>query len=419
MDSGHPPFFGMYIAGAWKLLGKTLFVSHLALLPFILLLGFQYYKLVCNFIEGSWARTIAMLVFCLDPCLSGQFVLVSPDVILLLGFVISLRSVLENREGMLTLGLVILCLISMRGYMISAALGCFYILKLFYPKGTENPNKGRLSVLFPFVPGALIAIGFLIAHFMHAGWVGYHEDSPWADSFLLVDVQGMLKNSAIIIWRLLDFGRIFLWIPIVLFLIKWWRAKVAVTKSERGVFIILLLLAIWLLPSMLIHQYLTGHRYLLPIMLLGQLLAWISLEKLVREINTKKLLYSLVAIGIITGNFWIYSDKIAMGWDSTLAHLPYYELRIEMIEYIDEQNIDLQSIGSQFPNVLPMKYIDLSDRNERFAHQDLESQDYILYSNVFNDFSDEDIDRLQSFWVPIKKASKMGVHMTLYKRPDQ
>ena len=35
MDSGHPPVFGWYLAGIWHLCGRSLAVSHWAMLPFL------------------------------------------------------------------------------------------------------------------------------------------------------------------------------------------------------------------------------------------------------------------------------------------------------------------------------------------------------------------------------------------------
>ena len=76
MDSGHIPSFGMYIAFFWKLFGRTLLVSHLAMLPFVLLLLWQTHKLVSYFFEGQ-LRGIAFLLILLDTCLLGQLTLVS------------------------------------------------------------------------------------------------------------------------------------------------------------------------------------------------------------------------------------------------------------------------------------------------------------------------------------------------------
>ena len=54
IDSGHIPTFGMYIALLWKLFGRTLAVSHLAMLPFALGIVFQIFKLCRKFIPEQF-----------------------------------------------------------------------------------------------------------------------------------------------------------------------------------------------------------------------------------------------------------------------------------------------------------------------------------------------------------------------------
>ena len=49
----------------------------------------------------------------------------------------------------------------------------------------------------------------------------------------------------------------------------------------------------------------------------------------------------LLLAGLISGNLWIYPRNIAQGWDATLAHVPYYNLRIEAINYLDKNNIEI------------------------------------------------------------------------------
>lgn len=60
-------------------------------------------------------------------------------------------------------------------------------------------------------PGALVAVLFFIFHYLEKGWIGYHTESPWAISFKIVDASDLWRNVVILIWRLLDFGRVFLW----------------------------------------------------------------------------------------------------------------------------------------------------------------------------------------------------------------
>jgi hypothetical protein len=46
IDSGHIPFFGFYLAIIWKIFGKSLVVSHFAMLPFMLALAYYFYYFV-------------------------------------------------------------------------------------------------------------------------------------------------------------------------------------------------------------------------------------------------------------------------------------------------------------------------------------------------------------------------------------
>jgi hypothetical protein len=43
--------------------------------------------------------------------------------------------------------------------------------------------------------------------------------------------------------------------------------------------------------------------------------------------------------GLLSGNFWVYPDTMAKGWDATLAHLPYHHLRQKMRQYINRNHI--------------------------------------------------------------------------------
>jgi len=36
LDSGHPPFFALFLAVVWRVFGRSLLMSHLLMLPFIL-----------------------------------------------------------------------------------------------------------------------------------------------------------------------------------------------------------------------------------------------------------------------------------------------------------------------------------------------------------------------------------------------
>ena len=120
---------------------------------------------------------------------------------------------------------------------------------------------------------------------------------------------------------------------------------------------------------------------------------------------------------MLAGNLWVYPRQISQGWDSTLGHLPYYHLREKMMAYLDQENIHLHEVGTAFPNIGPLKYYDPSKNKPGFSEYDLDRDDYIFYSNIYNDFTDEELDRLVSEeWIPQKSLYFYPVEIVLYKK---
>ena len=95
MDSGHPPTFGFYLAFMWKLFGKTLTVSHLSMLPFLIGIIWQSWQLAEKIVGDGWALLfLLLLIVC--PVVAGQAVLVSPDVVLLFFFLMALNGIFKE-----------------------------------------------------------------------------------------------------------------------------------------------------------------------------------------------------------------------------------------------------------------------------------------------------------------------------------
>ena len=122
MDSGHPPTFGIYIALVWKIFGKSLAVSHIAMLPFLFGIIFYLEKLGNYFFQNSIFTFAFILLLMVDPCLAGQAVLVTPDIVVAFFFLMSLDGIFNEKRKILALGIIGLCLISMRGIMVAAAI---------------------------------------------------------------------------------------------------------------------------------------------------------------------------------------------------------------------------------------------------------------------------------------------------------
>lgn len=117
------------------------------------------------------------------------------------------------------------------------------------------------------------------------------------------------------------------------------------------------------------------------------------------------------------GNLWIYPRGISMGWDATLAHLPYHALRTEAVVFFQKNNIDLQKVGSFFPNLNTGENLSLDGDPRHFAEKDFLRNEYVLASNIFNDLTETDYLILQRDWILLKKWKHAGVRMEIYQRP--
>lgn len=168
--------------------------------------------------------------------------------------------------------------------------------------------------------------------------------------------------------------------------------------------------------NMLWAKNLLAHRYLIPIYLS---FSFFTATFLFSNFVNQKLKYTLSILWIsclISGNFIIYPDKIAKGWDSTLAHLPYYELRLKAIDYLDEKKIDFKETSSFFPNTASIDRIDLNHDYRNFNNYDGTSQ-YVFYSNIYNITDDEydEIHNKDSYEV-VKKFENKGIYITVFKK---
>jgi hypothetical protein len=411
IDSGHPPIFGMYLALIWKIFGKSLPISHLAILPFLLGIVIQVYFLLKKYIEQKFL-ILAMMLLLADPTLLAQSIIISPDIVLLFLFLLSLNAIHSQNRILLTAALIGLGMISMRGMMhVMVIFILDIILNIVFNRKYKLKNFAVIAL--SYIPAGIIAGTWLLVHYLKTGWIGYHENSPWIQCFLPVDLKGFIKNIFLLGWRLADFGRVFIWLaalPVLYLSLK--RKSIDSNTKKLSLFFIIPFIVIT--PNLLLHSNLLGHRYLLVLYLSFALVFLYHVQKTIPQ-HFKKISLFLLA-GLITGNLWVYGDKISKGWDSTLAHYPYYQLRKEMIAFIEKEHINKDIIGTAFPNNISTKYIDLSDEGWCFANKDFENNSYIFYSNVFNDFTDEELSELKT-WHIVKELNSPTVKIILYKKP--
>ncbi|MEM8908529.1 MAG: hypothetical protein AAGD05_11830, partial [Bacteroidota bacterium] len=227
----------------------------------------------------------------------------------------------------------------------------------------------------------------------------------------------ILRNVALLIWRLLDFGRIAMLLT-GLFLIGHWWSKI--NLPDRRLYwlsAIPLLLLGFQLPSLILIQNPLGHRYLLSVYLtLGLLIVYLLLHTDWPQKVVRFLLWGILLCQL-TGHLWVYPPKVAQGWDSSLAHVPYFELRQQLIDYLDANQIPISTVGTEFPNNVSIDLVDLNGVKSRFPNKDLSRQSYIFYATVFNDFTDAELDELYQHWIKEKVWKKHQIEVILFRRP--
>jgi hypothetical protein len=435
IDSGHPPVFGYYLAVIWTVFGKTLVASHFAMLPFLLLNVLLLWKIGGRLAGNTWGMALPLLVF-LDPVLLGQSVMISPDVVLVASFLLALEGIFGQKKWLVLFGILGLCAISMRGMMTATALLTWAVLLPFLK---DFQFRKRLVTGLLFLPGFAFSAWFLWWHWKATGWIGYHDDSPWAGAFSRVPLTGFLKNIAIVGWRWLDFGRVgelilLGWLFYVQVIRKDQRARMH-SGAEYPVLSLLICLLVFLLPSALLYQNLSAHRYFLPAFVAGHLLVlqWLAgtgtvhrMEHVVAGTPTpkvialsasiKKMLLGFVLLCLATGNCWVYPRGISMDWDSTLAHWPYHGLRQEAVLFLESNNIDFAEVGSAFPNLNTGENLLLNGDQRQFSKKDFALNQYIMASNVFNDFSEADYGILSAEWRLIWQKKTSGVWIEIYAK---
>jgi hypothetical protein len=350
-----------------------------------------------------------MIILLVEPTLFAQSTLVSPDIPLLFFVVLLLNEIFHGGKYLKLIAVVGLSLTSMRGWMTAFILFIFEMIIIFWV--SKKSLRQIIQSIISYLPGGLIAIIFLLLHYRAKGWIVYHAGSPWAPSFEKVDFAGFIYNIGIYAWRLLDFGRFIVWIFALLFIKKAFVLFRTDLKFRKLIILLSFFLIVFPL-NMLTHKYLTQHRYFMPVHFI------MSLIVLYLLVNSGKWKYQTIIILVfLAGNFIPYPDTIAKGWDSTIAYLPYNNLRKSAVNYIIENEIPQNTVKSWFPNTASFKKTDLIDSEKSFSSQPLDSCRYCFYSNVFNDITDVEYYKITRNWKLKFSKSCLGVRVEILENP--
>lgn len=422
IDSGHPPGFGIYLSSWWHLLGRELWVSHLSMLPFTVLLFHQLISL-CKRIDKNYWPLLLLVVLC-EPVLLGQLCLVSPDIALLALLLLLINAVLANNRWLATLAILGLSLISTRAWMLVILV---YLVDLLH---LNRPTSWRAfwQLSLPYAIGSIPAQVYLVTHYMAKGWIGYHEASPWVESLETVPIQQMVYNVGIMGWRLLDYGKIAVWLLLLWQLIVNRKQLLSYIQREKTLLFLwvgcLAVIAIAIIP----RNGIVGPRYLLPGIVffhLWVIKGWINSfnqssqsdegKPLLLSSIQQKAIYFLVIASLIGGSFWVYPFRVAQAWDATPLHVIYHEQEAKALDWLQEQHVAIDQVGSVFPSIGPIDNRRLNGKSKGFIAANM-NEEYLFVSSIHNDWSDQAIDLIEQQYEMIKEWRNLNVFSRIYKK---
>ncbi|MCB0506826.1 MAG: hypothetical protein R2739_10100 [Chitinophagales bacterium] len=395
-DAGHPPFFYVYITLFYFIFGKTLLAVHLAMLPITLLGIISFVALLNIFKIEKRLHVVACILFFSIPAVLTQYTLVSYDAAMLSLYLAALVAYFKQRKFLLTLFSILLVSVSLRGSIALAALSA----SIFF---LEKQNiKSWLKWNVCFLPAIFFLIVWLIYHYVETGWLISTPSENWITQRGFADANQLVINVVSIVRCFVDVGVVVLSLLCLFYFIKY--------KKINSVFLICIVPFVLFSISFLPFQNPIAHRYYLIVyvLMLIPILSWLK---------NKSVLYGIIiACLLILGNFQIYPAPISNAWDCTMTYLSYQKC---MNAFNQENKIKKTEIASVFPMMCSEQQTLLNSDSTRLIDiqgKTLDSIPYVLYSNVGNDFSDEQFHQLKK-WEKLQEWKHGFVYFILYKNP--
>lgn len=413
-DTGGFPLYSAYLTTVWKFFGKTLTVSHLAILPFLFGVLIEFFKLAKRYLNEK-TTVFALILLIIHPVFITQSILMGYDIIILYFFLLSLNALYNNRTVLYSIALIFLCLISIRGIMLVSVLFIFDIIL---------NKRVDFKLLRNYFLSVIILLVWAIYHKQQTDWYLFspireinHEQ--------FAGVGMMLRQFMYIVWKNLDLGGIALWIIFLFSCLSGRQASFYFfkkTKSPQHVELLRsVLISFFVLTTfMILIKNPIGHKYFLVVFILLILAVCYFIQQIEKQ-KVRLALFAMIIVCLVAGNFILYPQRYGNAWDSSLKIVPYFKIEKEMNEHIQKNNIPQNAIGTQFPLTMDANVSHLKDSSYHYSdieEENINSYSYFLYSNIINSGRTDDLDKIKRSWI-IEKEMKSGmVELILYKNPN-
>jgi len=406
IDNGSSPIYSIFQALIWTLFGRSLPVTHFTLLPFIIGILYQFSLLVKRFLNEK--HTIwAFLFLIIEPTLLTQTVIAGYDLVICFLFLLALNGIFQHKKWFILLPVIFIPLINIRGFSIVISI---FFIDLFFNKQNFNSLRLFLKNTFPYIVSLVFLLLWMYYHYYLTGW--FFQSHLRGSLHQFVGMQGMVKNLFYNFWKMLDFGRIFMIIMILILSMK-------IKLKDNPLLIILIVSLIPHLIFFLPFAYPVSHRHFLhlyPIMIL----LFFSLISTIKVKWRRTTVMVLAVLFLVSGNLWIYPERYGNGWDSSLKSLSYFKQKNQLDVFIKSHNISPAVVGTKWP----MNFDDYDTKldNTHFMFADIEKLplknfEYIVQSNISNNFTTNEINELNNQWILEKQFFSWPVYIKLFKNP--
>jgi hypothetical protein len=399
-DPAHPTLYPWLLALLWTAFGKSLPVSHLYAVLWLVCLTLIFRKIARLVLYDNAAVNKATLLLLTMPVFLAQGAMMLNTVAEMTFFLCAVYGLLSGSRKWFLSGAIFMMIAHLQGSFFLLALAS---ADLFFALKEKKPvlTFFRERFLYYFIPLLVFAV-WLLLHSRHTGWLVQSPNYSDAD-----ELNGPLqfgKSLLIMVWRLVDFGML----PFYLVFIYALFNKVGDKKVQQSWLIFTgvscAFMAVFLSKTI-------GHRYFLALGMLMIVLVMNILQHI--RPRQRNVLYAVLFFSLLAGNFLYYPGK-NLG-DGTLAYRSYFTIAKE----IKKDFGDTVCFYSYAPVANPpeLTYLDHSGlKTRRIGNLVLDSLPAIIQSNVNAEFTERDKQFLEHHFYG-KSYEKGVVYVNVFLNP--
>jgi hypothetical protein len=243
------------------------------------------------------------------------------------------------------------------------------------------------SKALAFLP-VVVAVGvWYYLHYAHYGWLFVNPNGDFATLAEYTTPAEYLRQLGICGWRVVDFGQIAVWVPLVGIIFQILRGRVEELPHRWVLALLTFVPLVAFTFFFAAFRNPVGHRYMLiPVLMATLWLCYEWGEGLRYDRFRTRVLWVLFVFA--TGHAWVafYPANIAKGWDGTLLHLQAGAAKADMRASIQTFTPEERaSIGAAFPDDAPWSDAFLDTTTINPVPINPSTNGFVLLSTASND----------------------------------